>query len=149
MYRLTLLLVLATLTGCSGDPHQRGKLHGTVSYKGKPLTSGMVIFLGADQQSYIADLDEKGSYTIDRIPYGTVKVAIQQAPARPAPRANPSPSQGKGGVSESKDAARQPPPAPEPKMSGVVVPANYNQAETSGLSFEMKEPNQEWNTELK
>ena len=145
------LFVSATvlfLVGCSGDPHQRGQLHGTVTYKGKPLTNGMVIFMGADQQSHIADLDQNGSYKIDRIPFGPVKVAIQQQQPRPASRPKPS-ANTKGGMSESKDAAREVEPPPEPKQSGVMVPVIYNNAESSGLVFEMKESNQEWNGELK
>ena len=34
-------------------------------------------------------------------------------------------------------------------LIGVVLPANYAQAETSGLAFEMTQANQEWNPELK
>ncbi len=148
--RAMLVLVTALcLVGCSGDPHQRGQLHGTVTYKGKPLTNGMVIFMGADQQSHIADLDQNGSYKIDRIPFGPVKVAIQQQQPRPASRPKPSASNTKGGMSESKDAPRETEAPPEPKQSGVIVPVIYNNAETSGLTFEMKEGNQEWNGDLK
>lgn len=132
--------------GCGGDI-QRGKLHGTVKYQGKPVTSGTVIFLGSDNMSYPADLDKEGKYSVDRIPFGVVKVAIQQTAARPAPKADPTVAKSKG--LEGKDASRPAPPTDEPRIAGVAVPAQYNQAETSGLTFEMKAAGQEWSVDLK
>ena len=34
-------------------------------------------------------------------------------------------------------------------LIGLLLPANYAQAETSGLAYEMTQANQEWNPELK
>lgn len=148
IFTLVPAALLVALSGCGGDV-PRGKLHGTVKYQGKPVAHGTLIFLGSDNQTYPADLGKDGRYTVDRIPFGSIKVAIQQSPARPAPKNDPGAARAKGGMGETKDAARPAPPPDEPKANWVVLPPQYQQAETSGLSFEMKAADQEWSVDLK
>jgi hypothetical protein len=62
-------LVLA-LGGCSGDPSmpKLGKVHGKVSYKGKPLDSGHIVFTpatgkgGETGQVATGEIESDGSY---------------------------------------------------------------------------------------
>ncbi len=140
-------LAAVVLSGCGGDV-QRGKLHGTIKSQGKPVSFGTLIFLGSDNMTYPADLGKDGSYTVERVPFGPIAVALQQSALRPAPKADPGTVRAKGGMSETKDAAREVAP-PEPKATWVVVPPLYADAAKSGLAFDLKAAVQEWSVDLK
>jgi hypothetical protein len=141
------LFVGILAVGCGGGV-SRGKVHGKIQYQGKPVASGMVILMGSDNLTYVGDIISDGTYTVDRVPYGPIKVSIQQAPPRPAPRPNPG-SQGKGVMSEGKDATRPPPPPAEPKITGPVIPPSYGDPNNSGLKFDMNSADFEWSVDLK
>ena len=143
------LAISVFLTGCGADV-PRGTVHGTIKYQGKPLGHGTLIFMGSDNMTYTADLQPDGTYTVSGVPRGTLKVAIQQSPARPTPRANPGAGKLKGGMSETKDGRRSDDgAAPEAKPIGPTIPATYANAETSGLNVTLAGADQEWNADLK
>jgi hypothetical protein len=78
---LTALLLGAGLgvPGCSS----RGSatVSGTVTYQGKKVTSGNVVFVGADGKASLpAHIQEDGTYTARRVPIGPVKVAVNNPP---------------------------------------------------------------------
>ena len=62
--------LLFTSAGCSGDPNmpKLGKVHGTVTYKGKPVDSGTVTFNpipgkgGETGQNATGEIESDGSY---------------------------------------------------------------------------------------
>jgi hypothetical protein len=66
------------LAGCGGDPNKPplGKVSGTVTYNGKPVTSGSVIFTpvagqGAETgQVATGQLESDGSYTMTTFDFG-------------------------------------------------------------------------------
>jgi hypothetical protein len=139
------LLVLVA-SGCGDVP--RSKIHGTIKYQGKPLTNATVTFFSSDNMTHMAILNPDGTYTVDRVPRGKVKVCIQSDVPRPASKGNPKPK-GFGEVpAETKDGKRDPVPE-EAKATWPILPPNYNDPDKSGLSFELKEADQEWSVELK
>jgi hypothetical protein len=76
-----LLSVAVLAAGCSG----RGSISGKVYFKDQPLGGGTVVFTSADGQgSKVADIQPDGSYTIDAMPAGPVKIAVETESVRPA-----------------------------------------------------------------
>lgn len=146
-FSAALILPFVLITGCGSDV-QRGKLHGTITYQGKPVTFGTLIFIGHDNMTYLADLDKAGHYSVDRVPFGKLTVSLQQTPPRPAPKTDPTAAKAKIGMSETKDAKRQEIVPEEPKHFGVIVPARYGDPLKSQLSLEMNKGDQEWSVDL-
>ncbi|MCI0462024.1 MAG: hypothetical protein L0Z62_34160 [Gemmataceae bacterium] len=81
---------------------------GQVVYKGKPVTSGYVTFVGADQRRYSSSIRNDGSYTFRKVslPPGEYSVAIE--------------------------------PEPGLKGQGQMVPARFRNPATSGLRVTLK-----------
>jgi hypothetical protein len=124
-----LLGALAGL-GCGGT----GEVSGTVKFQGRPLASGSVLMMGADNRPLYGEIHEDGSYRIKGVPTGTVKVAVNSPPPTLAPQAP-----GAEGRSKAPEpASRTPDPAADPKGLWFAIPEKYGDPLTSGLSREIK-----------
>jgi hypothetical protein len=150
MRRLSLLLVAALVLAPAGCGGARSRVHGTVRYKGQPLTNATIIFLAPDNQAYPVRLGKDGAYEVASLPRGRIQVAIQADEPRVPPR--PAPKAGKGGDefaatrAREDDAAKQRGgPAATP---AVQLPADYADPAKSGLSFELKDADQDYSLDL-
>jgi hypothetical protein len=147
------LLGLIFATGCGrGTTSVRGK----VTYLGKPLVEGAVVFMAEDNNTYPADIGPDGSYYAPAVPRGKCRVVVQSShprpAARPQPRINAKDSFGKSEASkDDAKAASRLPPAPEPSVGNTppLIPNSYINPETSGLVVELTEPEQTFPIELK
>lgn len=147
----TLLLVGAVglVVGCGGDV-PRSTVTGTITYRGKPLRDAAVVFLASDNQTHALIINTDGRYKVDGVARGTVRVVVQPEPesaasSRPEKPAAPR----RGGAEDAKDAARAPAPPPAPATkSGPPIDPKYAKPETSGLSFELKEPTQQYDLDI-
>ena len=66
------LIVLAAAGGCGGPATITGK----VTYQGRPVVYGSVIFLSADKTARSAVIQPDGSYTVENVPPGAVKIGV-------------------------------------------------------------------------
>ena len=84
-------LALAVLTGCSSPT--TSTFHGTAKYRGQPLKSGVIYFLGPapKMQMGMGTIHDDGTYTATDVPVGEVRVAFQ-APGLPKKYADPNKS---------------------------------------------------------
>jgi hypothetical protein len=133
--------------GC-GREVPRGRIHGTVTYQGKPFP-GTVIFLATDNKTHLAELKPDGSYDVTGVALGPIKVSVQQPAPRYAVKGEfdvPSASKGVKDEKAGKSAAQY---DPQPKPSGPRVPAQYADSNNSGLDFELKSADQNWSVDLK
>jgi hypothetical protein len=124
------------VAGC-GKPQWGGRVSGKVLYKGKPLPSGAVTFLGPEGRAANAEIID-GYYAIARPPHGECKITVLTAPDV-APGALP---------------AFAPADAPadkiiKPRGKYVPIPERYARPETSGLVFAVTDTAQTHNIELK
>jgi hypothetical protein len=142
------VLAAAVSSGC-GDV-SRGRIHGKVTWNGKPLTGATVIFIAKDNKTHPVKLKTDGSYEVNGVAYGPIKVSIQQDLPSVASKSEPRASSQAKGVADEK-AGKAPPSSPIAEKSdyGPRLAASYTDAEKSGLTFEMKEPDQEWSVDLK
>jgi hypothetical protein len=114
-------LVAALLLGLTGCGSGRGTVSGKVSYRGKPLATGSVVFVGPDKTPITAEIGTDGTYTATGVLEGSNRVAVvSYDPATLVPT----------------DKAGRPTEAPpvDPKL-WFPIPGQYEDANTSGLVY--------------
>ena len=151
MRKILFLLILSAAVVATGCGPARSRVHGTVRYKGKPLTAGMITFLSPDNQNYRADIGPDGTYDITGVARGKVRVSITVEANRPMPRPDPVKGSDPVGGKEAKSddegkMARQTTMRPS---ANLLIPAMYADPSKSGLEFELKEADQEYSPDLK
>lgn len=110
------VLLAAAAAGCGAKGGRVREIHGTVSYKGEPLQSGTVRFVGPNNEVAFATVQKDGTYIVTDVPPGDVKIGVIQGNE---PR-NVGDSSGK----KAEKAARP----------TVVLPKKYHDPETSGVT---------------
>jgi hypothetical protein len=79
MTRRAAVFVVVFVAATSGCSKPTSTFHGKVSIQGKPLTSGVIFFLGPapKMQMGMGTIHEDGNYTATDVPVGEVRVAFQ------------------------------------------------------------------------
>lgn len=118
------LLTLLLLVGASGCGKQ-ATISGKVTYQGRPVTYGSVIFLGGDGRAWSAAVARDGSYKIEGASPGMFKIGV----------ISPDPSTGRSAARrrkpESKERAAGSPDAPV--TAWFPLPTQFETPSTSGL----------------
>lgn len=153
--RILLLLSLGLLAaGCN----PRGEIFGTVSYKGKLLTGGIVTFLPSAGGAFNARIQEDGSYRLSKVPSGKMKVGVVSTSSKPI--RSPMVAKAIEGMKSQKrkytkeEIEKMPPEMrdafdPSSGMGQLVpIPPRYNNPEKSGLEYTVIEGAQEYIIEL-
>ena len=133
LLRIAALIGLVVLAGCSG--RKTGDITGKVTYNGKPLASGSVIFTTPNSPAVPANIKEDGTYECKDVFVGEAAVAVI------------SPND----TSEALMTASQKPdiPAEGPKFDAkkwFSIPAKY--ARNSPLRFSVQAGTNTFNIEL-
>lgn len=123
-------LVCCFAVGCSQGGVKKQTIEGTVSYKGAPLKSGILRFVGASGAFATAPIREDGTFTVTDVAPGEVQVGIMEAP------------QSGGASSDGKGKGGPAPKAPP-------LPAKYKNPEQSGLKYTISEDTRKLDIELK
>ncbi len=163
VFGLALLWAVPVLVGCGGST---AKVTGVVTYKGSPLPSGKITFVGKEGFG-TADIQEDGTYTVDAAPIGECTVTIVTEVETPAGAkgALPMDSPNKQMKDAPKDSSIRPDAKDEkekqreklkdkgadPMKKKRVVPAppQYRSTESSHLRYTVKTSKNEFNIELK
>jgi hypothetical protein len=140
---LVLLLALVALVGCGKGT---GHVTGTVTYKGQLITSGAVVFYGADGNADSGRIDRKGTYTVAQAPSGKVKVAVLPAKARRESGPPVSRATGQPKDPPAKDGDDIAPAAPS--GGKAAFPEKYADPETTPLTFTVSGGKQTFDIEL-
>ena len=110
---------------------------GTVTFKGKKLTTGSLTFLSADgKKKGVTNIASDGTYKLIEPPLGKVKVAVH---VKPPPKAAESKDKPKVTIGE----------VPNEELEPVLIPAIYGDFNKSGLSTELKSGSNTYDIELK
>jgi hypothetical protein len=144
-----LLILCASLVGCSGGKGGKAKVSGRVKYFDKYLTAGTVAFVSADGRVGSANIDADGNYEMVNAPIGDVTITVQVPQAIRDPRiaggAKPPPGVPEmhppGEVGGSKA------PGIDPSKI-VAIPKKYEDAKTSGLKYTVEKGEQTYNITL-
>ncbi len=144
-----MITCLLGISSCGGSP--TSTIHGTVQYQGKPLAGGTITFLTTNQQIFTAHLDNQGNYQLQNVPRGPVKVGILAGKYRPPARPQPNPKDKQDPIVAKKgkthDEAKTQSRA-KPVLLGIQLPDQYSDPKTSGIEFELKDPNQEFSKDI-
>jgi hypothetical protein len=131
------LLTLPLATGCGGQA--KGTVSGTVTYQGKPLPSGFVTFVVENGSPLHSDIHSDGSYRMDDVPVGPVKIGVQpksggdKLQSSPMPRNRQDFAKVKAAVTESD----------------TPIPPKYSDPTKSGLTYTVTKGSQQHDIELK
>jgi hypothetical protein len=119
-----------------------GTVSGKVTYKGKPLTSGTVSFLGANNTTVQSPIDSEGKYSVKMAP-GAAKITVSV----PTPSAVPS---GAKMMDPSKMGApdKAPPSAEAAKEKPIKLPSKYSDGNNTPLTYTVKPGVQEHDISL-
>jgi hypothetical protein len=69
-------MLVGSVGGCSGDS-STASVQGHVSYQGKPVTTGTIVFYPSHGRASVGSIREDGSYEIEGAPVGTHAVTIE------------------------------------------------------------------------
>jgi hypothetical protein len=139
---LSLMLAIA---GCSGDPNptKLGKVYGTVTYKGKPVEAGHIVFTpsaekgGATGQTATGEISSDGSYDLTTFNTGDGAILGQHVVT----------------VTVTEKGYVMPKPKGDStidyKLPKIQSPKKYATADKSPLRCTVVEGKQEFNIELK
>jgi hypothetical protein len=145
------LFLLTLAAGCSGS---KGTITGKVTYQDQALTGGIVLFVSAaGNGTRRATIGSDGSFTIENMPVGMAKIAVDtrsaQGPAAGSrrPPANMTPPEG----AKVPDAAKKSGIYGSAPRGGnaVPIPENYADPEKSGLEYMVTGGTQTHNIDLK
>jgi hypothetical protein len=116
-------LLVSIATGCNNSANV-ATVTGVVRYKGEPLPGGTLTFFGgADHKTQARTLiGQDGTYRLPNPPQGAVKIAVE----------GPTPPSGKKSAKPA-----------------VLIPANYANPDTSGLTYTVTDSVQIHDIELK
>jgi len=119
--------------GCYRAPQNNCEVSGTITYKGKNLTKGTILFRSADMKDAeeggkfgAAEIKEDGTYVIHSLEPGKMVVTIE------------TPHKIELKLSKGTRA----PPGFDTQGASVQIPAKYADAKKSGLYFEVQPGNQ-------
>jgi hypothetical protein len=125
--------LLALAAGCQG----KGDVSGTVTYEGRPLVFGTVLFEGSDGGLRQSNIGTDGSYTVRGVATGEAKVAVSSL--------NPNSSDF---IAIQREGGKKPPPRPEVR-GWFPIPKKYDAPYTSGLTYPIKRGENKIDIELK
>ena len=127
VYLVGIVCALATLGGCG---KKSGTISGKVTFEGKPLQFGSVIFVAADGKTTTAGIAKDGTYTSEKIEYGKFSVAVISPDPNPPNFTDKLPP----GVKHPSGKAF-PTPVKVDSEGWFAIPSEYGRASTSGLSI--------------
>jgi hypothetical protein len=157
LMRVLILLYVVFLAGGCGP--STGTVTGKVRYNGKPLSSGSVSFLPeSGRGSFGARIKEDGSYTIEKVPVGKVKIVVNLGKSRGNnPRRAMMHQAMKSNKVELSEEARKSMPStfkdaaesPQPSAWVTSIPKRYSDPDQSGLELTVTGGQQTHDIELK
>jgi hypothetical protein len=138
------LFVAVAVVGCKPGGG-KGIVTGKVTYKGAPLKGGRVVFSTSNKQGSQADIGEDGTYTTPEMATGPAKIGVetsylnrQTGRIRNQPPKDAKMPEGYTMAGGGGDAKRY-----------VKIPDQYEKADTSGLTYDVKSGKQTHDIELK
>jgi hypothetical protein len=138
--------------GCSSQ----GVVSGKVLYQGKPVPGGNVSFLLDGARGVMSSpIAEDGSYTIQNVPPGTVKITVETTSVRPPEQGSPagmSPALAKQYAEFTKKNREKAPQPADPQQAAkryVPIPVQYSDPDKSNLTYVVKNGKQEHDIDLK
>jgi hypothetical protein len=129
---LGLATAAALAAGCADRGVKKVTLNGTVSYKGQPVSSGILRLVGPEGAYSAASVQPDGTFIVTDVVPGETRVGVMESPS----------GSGSSSAVHEKKAAPAPKPAPP-------LPAKYREPETSGLVYTIAPDMRELHIEIR
>jgi len=113
--------------GCAGGDCT---LAGKVTYQGKPVVYGTVIAQGSDGIRRTGNIGLDGSYSVEKLPPGAVKLTVESPQPPDQDTLNQAPTGGPAGAPRNRKAID--------RSKWMALPDKYADADQSGLSTTLK-----------
>jgi hypothetical protein len=129
LIRYTLFTVLAALlflTGCGG----KGTVTGTVRHRAKPVVWGTVSMIASDDMQYTGPIELDGTYKVENVPNGAVKILVSSPDPLGARDNQPNPTA--LGDFAAPPSTPDGPPRPAPG-AWFPIPLEYSDLEKTSL----------------
>jgi hypothetical protein len=136
---VTLSLLGLVAPGCAVVAPDVGRVSGTVTFEGQPVTSGEVVFVLENGEQFRCQLKGQCIYEFKDLPVGLVKIAVRTF--RPSPFPEPVP-----GKPKPVQTALSPPAKDKPY---IQVPDHYADPDKSGLTLKVEKGEQKYPIVLK
>jgi hypothetical protein len=136
------LIAGLAVTGCGGASN--ATVSGKVTYKGAPVKGGYVTFVSANGVTRPGPIAEDGTYTINQLPTGPAKIAVETDSVKPlggtgkgktASGGPPPKKYGPPPGSEQGSVPYKPPDLSERANRYVQIPEKYADFDKSGLTY--------------
>jgi hypothetical protein len=130
------VLAVLALSGC-GRP--TASVSGKVTYRGQPVPGGRIFFVTEQGERHGADLGEDGSYSLNNVPAGTLRVGVDNTALYWLEQTRTSKRASRLRQAVQHVLAKAPPP------SGryVPLPAHYRDPAASGLRANVRHGSQQ------
>jgi hypothetical protein len=134
---LLVLLLLPLTTSCGSQA--KGTVSGKVTYQGKPLPSGFVTFVPEKGAPVYSEIQSDGSYRVDQVPIGLVRIGIQPKSAQNTLASSAMPRNPQD-VTKLKAAMT---------ATETQIPSQYANPNSSGLTYTVTKGLQQYDIVLK
>jgi hypothetical protein len=143
---LFLSVLLLTAVGCGS----KGTITGTVSYQGKPIPAGTIIFSPDSGEPAANGPIADGKYTVDKVPPGPAKVSVSSSYSEGFTSPMQVAMQKSGGKppGEMPEGARKLMEGSAQAQKGIKIPEKYGDAAKSGLTYTVKSGKQTHDIDL-
>jgi hypothetical protein len=156
LIRWGMLLAFVVSIGMSGCGPSTATVTGKVYLDETPLKGGTVVFLPADGKGYgRADIQEDGSYKIEKAPAGKGKITVDTEWMNPANRADTSkftkygpPPGAKAPDGKTLDDIFRKDKAGDLGARYIPIPPDYADPDKTTLTYDVKSGKQEHNIKL-
>lgn len=155
--------LIVTLVGCGGS---KTTITGKVTIDGQPLPAGRIAFVPSKGGAGVGAEIKDGQYTVEKVPYGNVKVTVetqsiktridaltvaaQQFAMSQAPPGVKIPENAKQSLEEEKkQAGEKAQELRELQTKYLPVPENYGKDNTTPLTLEVKSDTKTYDIPLK
>ncbi len=112
-------VLVCGLCGCGKTARVTGK----VSYQGRPVSHGSVIFYSADKAAHSGVIGPDSSYTVEEVPRGGARIAVISR----------NPSKGRSTLRGQETTGKSDVPKQVGAEAWFPLPRKYETVETSGL----------------
>lgn len=133
------LVAAVLIAGCSPARPPRGKLSGTVTVNGKPLTGGLIGLNYPDKSTFTINVKPDGTFSTEDAPPGDVKVTVRSIPGGVGGGGGPIMPKGMEGMMKDKKGYPMPGGQQMPNMGApMAVPTKYMDPNSTPISWKIE-----------
>jgi hypothetical protein len=132
MATLAAACLILGITGCGKGS---STVSGTVKLEGKPLRFGSVTMMGEDRIPHTGEITREGTYTVEGVPYGEVRVAVSS----PDPQSAGPPPQAQELIMKGPRGKLLPPPPKIDNKGWFPIHDDNTDIRTSGLTVNVND----------